>query len=76
MWPEGMEPETDPLRRWYEGDFKDISRIKRGGVEPGEFEIYVLYHFSPNFQAQKALARNLRNILFGKGALYNYQSKT
>jgi hypothetical protein len=65
-----MEPKTDPLKRWYASDFKDISRTKRGDVEPGGFEIYVLGHFSPEFQAQKELARNLRTILFGKGALY------
>lgn len=69
-WPRGKEPKTDPLRRWYEGDFKDISRTKRGDVEPGGFEIYILGLFSPKFQAYKELARNLRTILFGKGALY------
>ena len=69
-WPEGMEPKTDPLRRWYEGDFNDISRTKRGDVEPGGFEVHVLPHFSPEFQAQKELARNIRTILFGRGALY------
>lgn len=69
-YAEGKELKTDPLRRWYEGNFNDISRTKRGDVEPGGFEIHVLPHFSPEFQAQKEVARNLRTILFGKGALY------
>ena len=69
-WPRGMEPEIDPLRTWYEGSFENISKTKGGELEPGGFEIYVLHHFSPAFQAQKELAMNLRTILFGKGALY------
>ena len=69
-WPDGKKPKTDPLKRWYTGDFDDISGRKRGDIEPGGFEIYVLKHFSPEFQAQKALARKLRTILFSKGALY------
>ena len=70
-WPEGMEPKTDPLRRWYEGDFMDISRTKRGDITGG-FEIYILGLFSPKFQAYKELARNLRTILFGKDTLSLY----
>lgn len=42
-WPSDMEPKTDPLRRWYEGDFKDITAIKRGHLEPGGFEIESKY---------------------------------
>ncbi|KAL9024104.1 MAG: hypothetical protein Q9196_006756 [Gyalolechia fulgens] len=69
-WPEGMKPKIDALRTWYEGSFEMISKTKRGELEPGGFEIHVLRHFSPKFQAQKELARNLRTILFGTGALY------
>ncbi len=69
-WPSDIGPRTDPLRTWYQGSFENIATTKRGGLEPDGFEIYVLGHFSPTFQDQKGLARNLRNILFGKGALY------
>ena len=69
-WPEGMKPKTDPLRGWYTGEFKDISTTKRGHLESGGFEIYILGLFSPEFQAYKELARNLRTILFGKDTLY------
>ncbi|MCJ1430243.1 hypothetical protein MMC29_008160 [Sticta canariensis] len=64
-YTEGKEPRTDPLRRWCEGDFNDISRTKRGDVSAA-FEIYILGLFSPKFQAYKELARNLKTILFGK----------
>ena len=69
-WPEGMKPKTDPLRGWYTGDFMDIWATKRGHLEPGGFEISVLDRFSPEFQAQKELAKHLRTILFSEGALY------
>jgi Fungal protein kinase len=69
-YEKGKEPKTDSLKAWYEGNFESICKIKNGELEPRGFEIYILGQFSPKFQAQKELARNLRTILFGKGALY------
>ena len=66
-WPEGMKPKTDPLIRWYKGDFDEISRNKRGDVTD-RFEKYVLDVLSSKFQAQKKLARSFRTILFGEGS--------
>ncbi|KAI9803914.1 MAG: hypothetical protein M1825_001794 [Sarcosagium campestre] len=69
-WPAGMQPKTDPLIGWYSGDLDAISVAKRGYIEAGGFKKYVLGRFSPEFQAQKELAKNLRIILFGEGELY------
>jgi hypothetical protein len=69
-WENGKSPTRNPLRTWYTGSLENISRSKRGDVEPGGFEIHVLTKFSPKFQCVLGLARTLRDVLFSKGVLF------
>jgi len=51
------------LRGWYTGTYADIADIKRGHMDKNGFED-IITEFALEFEEQKQLARELRNILF------------
>ena len=69
-WGEDAKPKRDILRNWYDASYGQIAQTKRGAMDADGLEIYLLSNFSPTFDFAKGLARMLRDILFGKGALY------
>lgn len=69
-WKDGTKSGPDVLRPWYDASYGHIARTKRGDMDVNGFEVSLLSNFSPIFTCAKPLARRLRDILFGKGALY------
>ncbi|KAK5080411.1 hypothetical protein LTR05_008660 [Lithohypha guttulata] len=69
-WEKGIKPKLDVLRPWYDATYGQIARTKRGDMDIDGFEVSLLSSFSPAFDCIKPLARTLRDVLFGKGALY------
>lgn len=69
-WEKNTKLKLDILRPWYDATYGQIARTKRGDMDADGFEVSLLSNFSPMFDCVKALARKLRDILFGKGALY------
>lgn len=63
-WSTDKKTEADPFRNWYIGSHKEIVTSKRGGMERGGFQSFVLNEFSPTFQHVKGLAMALRDALF------------
>lgn len=63
--------QTSPLRDWYKGHYMQIANSKRGYMDRGAFQ-YILAEFPVEFQSVKALAQELRDILFPlhRGALF------
>ncbi len=54
---------TSRLRGWYTGMYSEIANTKRGHIDKNGFED-IITEFSPQFEDQKPLARELRSALF------------
>lgn len=59
------------LQGWYSGTYTQVARNKLGNMDTNGFES-ILSEFCPSFDGQKALARQLRQVLFPihDGALF------